>query len=511
MNLLILFAPVFREFGCDVSHALERELKDEITIHGICTGGSGTTERVREGLGSLGGKLWDLNAEEKDWLENDTDDEIVLDILFRVNEPGAFGRILTSDRRIGQGLVSGGHVTSSLMGERALSKPQIYPRRYVMNLVSFIERVLDETHPDAVFCYAVAGAPAVCLAELCSIRSIPFLCLVSARLGNRYLIDTDARGRLEPVAKVYMAAQNSQIDLSPWINSSREELQKFRENPTPPEYEAFNNTKRAKEKLLPEIGRALVRTGKIIVFKAARTVLRRSSTNVRRYPLKEAWKRVSIIWRRKKLQLSSPFSDHVPREYPFIYFPLHVNPEASTMVLSPLHTDQIPIIEALAKSAPPHFDIVVKEHAPMLGLRPEGFYKRIKQMPRVTLVGPEHNGLDLIRMSALTAVITGTAAWEAVRLKRPALVIGDSPYLSIGEGIIHSPCLSNLPMKIIEALNMPPASDTALILYLAAIYRESFEMKSSLLWGNYLNHSERERSNASRVIAQNILHRINSA
>jgi len=38
------------------------------------------TERVCEGLGSLGGKLWDLNAEERNRLENDTDDEAVLDV-----------------------------------------------------------------------------------------------------------------------------------------------------------------------------------------------------------------------------------------------------------------------------------------------------------------------------------------------------------------------------------------------------------------------------------------------
>jgi len=179
------------------------------------------------------------------------------------------------------------------------------------------------------------------------------------------------------------------------------------------------------------------------------------------------------------------------------------------MVLSPMHTNQISIIEALSKSAPPYLDIVVKEHSPMLGLRPKGFYDKIKQLPRVTLLGPEHNGLELIRQSALTVVITGTAAWEAVRLKKPAIVIGDSPYLAINEGIVHSPCLTDLPKKIVEALNMLPASNESLLLYLAAINKESFEMKTSLLWGNYMTHSSEERIKVSKTIAQHILNRIN--
>ena len=60
----------------------------------------------------------------------------------------------------------------------------------------------------------------------------------------------------------------------------------------------------------------------------------------------------------------------------YIYYPLHVDPKLSTMVLSPYHTNQLAIIESLAKNIPPHFYLVVKEHFPMIGFRPKDFTKK---------------------------------------------------------------------------------------------------------------------------------------
>lgn len=502
----MLFAPVFSKFGCDISHSINEMLNDDLKVHGLCTGGPKVVKQVRDELGIISGKFWDLNTElEWQWINEDINDEEIIDLGSEITETGAFGRILTADRQIGVGLVSGGKVSSSPMVKYATSKPNVYPRNYICNLIKFMKSILDETNPDAVFCYAVAGAPAVCLAELCSIRSIPFLRLTSTRIGEGNIVDTDARGRLKPIEKVFNEAKNNNIDLSLWIEQAKDELYSFQEKPMMPGYMIYNAKNRKNEHLLPEVIKSIKNSS--LYF--ASVVLQKNVKNIRKYQLVEAWKKSERIWCRKKLEFISPFSEKFPMERSFIYYPLHLNPEASTMVLSPMHTNQISIIEALSKSAPPYLDIVVKEHSPMLGLRPKGFYDKIKQLPRVTLLGPEHNGLELIRQSALTVVITGTAAWEAVRLKKPAIVIGDSPYLAINEGIVHSPCLTDLPKKIVEALNMLPASNESLLLYLAAINKESFEMKTSLLWGNYMTHSSEERIKVSKTIAQHILNRIN--
>ena len=54
----------------------------------------------------------------------------------------------------------------------------------------------------------------------------------------------------------------------------------------------------------------------------------------------------------------------------FVYVPLHVDPDAFTMVLSQWYTDSVVAIEALAKAAPARMRIAVKEHRPVLARRP---------------------------------------------------------------------------------------------------------------------------------------------
>ena len=181
------------------------------------------------------------------------------------------------------------------------------------------------------------------------------------------------------------------------------------------------------------------------------------------------------------------------------------------MVLSPWHTDQLGVVEALAKSAPAHMHIVVKEHSPMLGLRPRGFYRQIAQMPRVILLDPVHSTFDLIGKAALTAVITGTAAWEAILLGRPALIIGDSPFLPIGEGFVYEPNLTRLPQAIDTALALPPASDATIVLYIAALQSKAFEISMSLLWGNYDTHPAEQRRAGAAAIANAIVRFMNES
>jgi hypothetical protein len=205
-----------------------------------------------------------------------------------------------------------------------------------------------------------------------------------------------------------------------------------------------------------------------------------------------------VKWKRRLIDRRS-FSD-IPKRRKYVYFPLHVDPEASTMVMSPSHTDQLSIIEALAKSAPSEMIVVVKEHLPMLGRRPRGFYKRISQMPRVALVGPEKNGIALIKNSSIVAVITGTAVWEAIMLQIPALVIGESPYLWIKGGATHQPCLAKLAESINEELEKPGADDWDIEAYLAAALSESFEMPSEFLWGNYVDQADEHKESLAQEV-----------
>jgi hypothetical protein len=496
-SIFILFAPKFKQFGCDIGKEYIHR-KGGGKVHGLCTGPISVKRYVEKELGNDAGYLWHLHTEEIHWLNDQQPLKNLSQIDIELG-PGAVGRIMAADRRVGRGFVRGGLCKPDILGRACVQASASLPLHYVSGLYAFLDQVLKKAKPTSVFCYAVAGAPALALAEICKARQIPFSRLSNSRIGVRYLIDDDCRGRLHSVARSYGLAMDGKKHFGSNLTVAKSLLQTFQKRP-----EQSGNVKRnhalfRSKKLL----KSTIRAVKITIYNAA---LFLNSFSERRSRIIQSWFEVWVLLR-KKFILKWNFASKIPESSSYILYPLHVDPEASTMVLSPWHTDQIHVIESLAKSAPANMLLVVKEHLPMLGRRPVGFYKHISMIPRVVLLGPEHNGLSLISKASLVAVISGTAAWEAMRLKRPTLVIGDSPYLAIKSGVVHEPCLTNLPTAIIEALSLPPATDTNLETYIAACLDESFELNPGLIWGQYGDHSETEKRTAVSNFVHGILKR----
>ena len=493
-RILILFAPKFREFGADVGNELVRRGTAE-SIDGICTGGPRTIQAVRERLGKNVGMLYDLESDEGNWT---TPGDDVVPSLKQMEEelgPSIVGKTLTSDRRVGAGFVMHGDVRPSALKTEALRVPALAPTAYIARLYRYLDEILEITKPRLVFFYAIAGAPAFLLAQMCVKRGITVKHYVSARLGSRALIDTDPLGRFFIVRDVLKAERDEKITLEHLADNAHEALQTFRDRPSPPEYES-NNAKKLKE---ASIFRAFASAMKLTAAFALKRLRRRNITPT---SVARTWFEVKLAIKRSRYKENSFAS--IPPGYRVVFFPLHVDPEASTMVLAPWHTNQLAVIEQLAKSIPADAVLAVKEHKWMIGRRPDDFYRRLSALPRVVLVDPFSSGLWWIQNSDLTVVITGTSAWEAMRLGKPALVVGDSPYLTVGEGVVHEPCLNNLPQAIQTAFQQPPARDEALVRFLRALYHVSFEFKSSILWNEYLAHDEAERNEAVRNFCDGI-------
>ena len=494
-NILMLFAPKFDHFGCDVARAFIAE-NGCGRVHGLCTGSRAVHEHVAAELGTFGGRFWWLENEEMTWLATPAPTD-QLQAIERELGPGIFGRIVTADRRVGRGFVRGGLTRPDRIGRQVALDPAAAAQRYVNGLYRFLVEVFSETEPDIVFCYAVAGAPAVALAEMCRMHAVPFRVLTYTRIGDGHVCDEDPLGRLPFAARRFKRARDGNSPFTPSaLAAAREYLKAFRASPVAPKSMAVNSTPSNPLSALTAGSRSLLFLMLFCLKEACHG--RRPGVDATRQLFK-----VWITLRRQILRIKQ-VSLREPLPQDFIYFPLHVDPEASTMVLSPYHTDQLSIIEALAKSAPAHLRIVVKEHVPMLGLRPRGYYRAISRMPRVMLVDPHQSSFDLITESALIATITGTAAWEAILLGRPALIVGDSPFLPIGEGFVYEQDLTCFPQAIESALNTPPASDDILECYIAALQSNAFEFPMSLLWGDYAAHSADQRYAVSKTIANEI-------
>jgi hypothetical protein len=111
----------------------------------------------------------------------------------------------------------------------------------------------------------------------------------------------------------------------------------------------------------------------------------------------------------------------------FIY-PLHYEPEASTLVLGRWLNDQRKIIEMISKSLPTNTLLLVKEHKPSIGRRPLQFYTDIAIHHNVFFVDDEIDTYQLIRNSKGVIVISSTMGLEALMLEKPVMAFGDRYY-----------------------------------------------------------------------------------
>lgn len=156
--------------------------------------------------------------------------------------------------------------------------------------------------------------------------------------------------------------------------------------------------------------------------------------------LKRLWRTLArhvITWVRSHLSNELPrtykhLSSQVDLGKPFIYFPLHFQPEFSTNPLGGFFRSQLLVLEILVASLPKDWLIYVKEHPtqwPMGGskyspYRHKDYYSSMARFPAVCLIPIETDSFQLIRQAKAVATISGTAGWEAILRGKPALIFG---------------------------------------------------------------------------------------
>lgn len=109
---------------------------------------------------------------------------------------------------------------------------------------------------------------------------------------------------------------------------------------------------------------------------------------------------------------------------PFIFYPLHTEPEKALQTLSPLHFYQLSAIAGLARDLPAGVLLVVKEHAIATGRRPQNFYDQIREFKNVCFLNMAELGVDIVQQAAAIATITSTAGLEGAMAGKPVITFG---------------------------------------------------------------------------------------
>ena len=199
--------------------------------------------------------------------------------------------------------------------------------------------------------------------------------------------------------------------------------------------------------------------------------------------------------------------DEVPDGEPFMYFPLHFQPEATTSVCAPTYLDQAALIEICARSIPVSWSLCVKEHPASIGSRSSSFYARIRRAPNVRLIPPEVDSHALIRNARLTLAINGTAAWEAAVLGKTSIVLAPTLFDVVSSVSRFDGPLSQLPQFIAEVSDGQSNQRGASVEnYLAAVYRHTFAAS-----GITMVRTARELTETSAPLAEELMKFLGSA
>jgi hypothetical protein len=135
------------------------------------------------------------------------------------------------------------------------------------------------------------------------------------------------------------------------------------------------------------------------------------------------------------LKLSSNYDKNCD----FVYLPLHINPEASTLPVAREYRDQLFFLQKIRTIIPDNIPIIVKEHPsymsnnkfikPPIGrYRSKNFYAKILNTPNTIMLSSRVSSKELIKNSAIVASVNGSVVIEAFILNKLVLIGANSLY-----------------------------------------------------------------------------------
>jgi Capsule polysaccharide biosynthesis protein len=160
----------------------------------------------------------------------------------------------------------------------------------------------------------------------------------------------------------------------------------------------------------------------------------------------------------------------------YVFFGLHMQPEASIDVFAHFFSNQVRVIELISRSLPPTHALLVKLHKSDVPNYSGEQLARLSRFPGVKLVSPYADTYELIKNADLVFAIQGTIGLEAALLGRPVIMFAESPTLAFPNASAFGKT-TDLPRLLRAKLaEMAPERDRivdAFAAYLAPFYPAS--------------------------------------
>lgn len=318
-------------------------------------------------------------------------------------------------------------------------------RQLYLRHVRYWSAVLDKLQPDILFNTATPHQVYdFVLYELCKLRGIQTIMIGLCFDLNRMFCKAGYVDGSGSIPELYgeRAREIGAWDgkLVPDIDECVTRMQE-RYNHAMPWYIAVLIKDEAKQPPALTIGKVMRATARL-VYHGLKSAVCALSTESARWKVASANWQVFRRWLYQELggplrvsylrRYYSELSGTVDFTHPYIYMPLHYQPEMTTVPEGGYFSDQCLVIEMLSKAAPEGWHIYVKEHPIQMtyaygtnrAARSFEFYDRIAVMENVTLVPLDVSPFALIDNAQVVATVTGTSGWEALVRGKPVFHFG---------------------------------------------------------------------------------------
>ncbi|WP_421782410.1 hypothetical protein [Kiloniella litopenaei] len=315
--------------------------------------------------------------------------------------------IVRSDRHLGKSFVTGAEYMRSHYG---ISTDYDQSIDIAERLITELSAKVDEHKPIALISI-IGNIVSTAAIDVCKASNIPLMAPVLSRAGNALCWAKDKAYTPYDLEESYNQRHGAQDIVSG--NSA--------EAPAVSELERNDRVKKA-------LANAQRNASYKHVLRIWYKALRRKAGDIyhkRQYSygnyllsdrLKEAW----LLRKAWAKELSNPVVMK-SLDRPYVFFPLHVEPESSLMAESAMTDNQLTCLDWLAKTIPSNWRIIVKEHPGFTARRPEGFWERVQRYPNIMKANILESGEELAKRAHVIATINSTVGFQAAVEGNPVL------------------------------------------------------------------------------------------
>ena len=402
------------------------------------------------------------------------DESLDLEYLKEIErEYGNVWSFIGADRvvRYGQFVREYPHDTSAYTYKEMLRMVQVFVKEFT--------KFFDREKPDFIVAYLPGALGTALFYAMAEKRGIPILSIFIPNTRETAVISSKYN-RLSWVEEIYKSNLGKGLAHVPHYEEAKKCIEEFREKPGVYSKVYTHIPHAGKSRRFDFLHpRNLYRTV-MWVYRMYRDWNRNPEKKTDYTSVHPTYYFIDTIKRKARNLFRAINYDAYDLKPPYVYYPLHLEPELAILVMAPFETDQIGVVRRLAQSLPVGMYVYVKEHPQMAPYRPSSFYQQLKKIPNVKLLHPKTSSFDLIKNSRLVATIAGSPGWEALFLGKPVITFGRVFYNAL-PSVAHSLIPEELPQLVQKQLHHQP-SDEDIIRYLAAIFEDGARCDLYYLW-----------------------------